>query len=237
MSYTVYLHLFPNEKTYVGITCQKVERRWRNGKGYEGQLVYDAIKKYGWDNIKHIILENGLSKEQAEEKEKYYIKKYDSLSHRNGYNIESGGYVCGSLSDETKAKISESKKGTMKGEKHWHYGKHWGDDVKNKISESHKGMKYGKGTLEKKREMFSGKKNPMYGVKLTAERKSKLQKACVDATSKAVICIETGIEYKSSAEAQRQTGINSRTICYVCNKKGYYKTAGGYHWKYREELK
>lgn len=41
--YTVYMHVFPNGKKYVGITSQDVSRRWRDGKGYEGQVVYGAI--------------------------------------------------------------------------------------------------------------------------------------------------------------------------------------------------
>ena len=50
--YTVYMHVFPNGKKYVGITSQDVSRRWRDGEGYEGQVVYGAILKYGWNNVK-----------------------------------------------------------------------------------------------------------------------------------------------------------------------------------------
>lgn len=52
-SYTVYMHTFPNGKRYVGITCQDVSRRWRDGKGYDEQAVHGAILKYGWNNIQH----------------------------------------------------------------------------------------------------------------------------------------------------------------------------------------
>lgn len=47
MAYTVYFHTFPNGKRYIGITKQEPKRRWRDGKGYEGQAVYNAILKYG----------------------------------------------------------------------------------------------------------------------------------------------------------------------------------------------
>ena len=236
MPYIVYLHRFPNNKTYIGLTQQSVERRWRDGKGYEGQPVYEAIKKYGWDNIEHVILESNLTKEQAEDAERFYIKKYSSLSHDNGYNIEKGGFAVGALSEETKKKVSMSRKGKHAGKNHWHFGQHWDEETKRKISEAHKGMKYGEETLRKKRGRFAGEKNPMYGVKMTKEHKAKLQAACVKATSKPVICIETGMIYASSAEAQRQTGINSRTICYVCNNDPRYKRAGGLHWMFREEV-
>lgn len=43
--YIVYCHIFPNGKRYVGITSQKPNERWRNGRGYKGSnAVYNAIK-------------------------------------------------------------------------------------------------------------------------------------------------------------------------------------------------
>lgn len=231
--YTVYMHTFPNRKRYVGITRQEVSRRWRDGKGYKGQVVYDAILKYGWDNIKHEILFEGLAKEQAEEKEKQLIKQYDTTSHANGYNIELGGDSTGKVSDESKRKNSEAHKGMMAGAKHWHYGQHWSDDVKKKISKAHKGMKYSEETLRKKSARFSGKGNPMYGTKMSAEHKKKLQAACVKAVSKPVVCVETGNVYDSAVQAQRETGICAGTIRNVCKHKPKYHTAGGYHWIYK----
>lgn len=232
--YTVYMHTFPNGKRYVGITCQDVKRRWRDGKGYEGQAVYGAILKYGWNNVKHEVLFEGLTKEQAEEEEKALIKRYGTTSHANGYNVELGGNATGKVSDESKRKNSESHKGLMAGEKHWNYGKHWNESVRQKISEAHRGMKYSDATLRKKRARFSGKGNPMYGTKMPAEHKKKLQAACVKACSKPVVCIETDEVYDSAAQAQRETGICASTIGNVCNHKPKYNTAGGYHWKYKE---
>ena len=50
--YSVYIHIFPNQKVYIGITKQEVKKRWKLGEGYKGQdYVYKAIKKYGWANI------------------------------------------------------------------------------------------------------------------------------------------------------------------------------------------
>lgn len=34
-NYTVYIHNFPNGKSYVGITGQLPEKRWKNGWGYK----------------------------------------------------------------------------------------------------------------------------------------------------------------------------------------------------------
>ena len=62
--FCVYRHIFPNGKSYIGITSKKPNQRWENGKGYSktGQnAIYNAIKKYGWDNIKHEILFDNLT--------------------------------------------------------------------------------------------------------------------------------------------------------------------------------
>ena len=68
IKYCVYMHIFPNQKRYIGQTCQKPERRWNNnGSGYLGKrkngeykqpLIANAIQQYGWENIKHEILFN-----------------------------------------------------------------------------------------------------------------------------------------------------------------------------------
>lgn len=46
-----------------------------------------------------------------------------------------------------------------------------------------------------------------------------------------VVCVETGIEYISTRDAWRKTGVNCSHISECVN--GKRKTAGGYHWKNR----
>lgn len=48
--------------------------------------------------------------------------------------------------------------------------------------------------------------------------------------AKKVKCVETGKEYRNSCEAERKTGISSRTIRNVCSGKGI--RAGGYKWEW-----
>lgn len=107
--YYVYIHEFPNSKTYIGITSyDNPSGRWRNGKGYESQYVYRAIKKYGWENINHKILYSNLTKEEAEQKEIELIAKYKSNNRKYGYNIANGGHVhC--VSETTKEKLRGNK--------------------------------------------------------------------------------------------------------------------------------
>ena len=68
-NYTVYMHISPSGKKYIGITGQSIERRWGNGTGYKNCISFNrAIEKYGWNNIKHIILYSGLSKKMRKQK-------------------------------------------------------------------------------------------------------------------------------------------------------------------------
>ena len=52
--------------------------------------------------------------------------------------------------------------------------------------------------------------------------------------NKPIICIETGIIYKSSCEASRKLKISQSGISLCCLNKR--KTAGGYHFKYVKEV-
>ena len=71
------------------------------------------------------------------------------------------------------------------------------------------------------------KENANWGTAID-KRKSSLTNR--EDQSRPVMCIETGIIYKSTREAERQTKIKHQNIGQACN--GKYKTAGGYHWKY-----
>lgn len=152
--YTLYAHIAPNDKIYIGITGKTVEERWRNnGSGYAVQrLFYRAIQKYGWDNIKHIVLLENLSKEVACECEKYLISKFQTNNPKHGYNVYVGG-DCGPLgiamSDETKEKLRQLNLGKRRSvetiekikQNHAHFnrGRHITEEQKQKISQANKG--------------------------------------------------------------------------------------------------
>ena len=47
-SYTIYRHISPSGKVYVGITSKKPIVRWNNGNGYKRCVLFKrAILKYG----------------------------------------------------------------------------------------------------------------------------------------------------------------------------------------------
>lgn len=115
--YSVYMHKCPNGKVYIGITSQNCCDRWKNGKGYSNNEHFkQAIAKYGWENIEHIVLHENLTKEDACRYEQEYIKKYDATNREKGYNKSIGGEYSSlgfKHSDEAKKKIGEASKGKI----------------------------------------------------------------------------------------------------------------------------
>lgn len=90
-SYCLYAHQnLTNSKVYIGIS-KNVKNRWRNKeKGYlHCDKIYNAFQKYGWDGFSHIVIEEGLSKEEAcaREHAMIFLFKFSNMS----YNITDGG--------------------------------------------------------------------------------------------------------------------------------------------------
>lgn len=108
--YCVYIHTNKlNGKKYIGITGQKPEVRWKNGKAYHDNVYFcSAIQKYGWDGFEHKILFDNLTKEEAENKEVELIKEMKTTDREYGYNIQNGGSSIGRFSEETKEKIRQA---------------------------------------------------------------------------------------------------------------------------------
>lgn len=89
--YCVYCHTCPNGKKYFGLTKQNPNRRWEQGERYKEQVFYRAIKKYGWNNIKHEIIADKLNLEDACKLEQSLIKKHKTNQKEYGYNKSIGG--------------------------------------------------------------------------------------------------------------------------------------------------
>ena len=90
----VYIHICPNDKRYVGITQKEdPKERWDSGWGYQSNAhFFNAIKKYGWNNIKHQVFKVD-TKEEMFYLEKYLIRYYNTTNPNYGYNHSSGGEV------------------------------------------------------------------------------------------------------------------------------------------------
>lgn len=110
MKYKIYMHTFPDNKSYIGQTCQKISRRLTSHRVSKNSAIYDAIETYGIDNIKTEILYNCDSVDEANRLEILSISRFDTV--RNGYNRNYGAtnHV---VSQETRDKQSKSHLGKV----------------------------------------------------------------------------------------------------------------------------
>lgn len=186
--YTVYMHVCPNDKKYIGITKQQPEKRWMKGLGYQtNEYFYRAIKKYKWDNIKHIILFKNLSKEEAELKETEIIKEYKSDIREFGYNIEKGGHI-NCVSEETKNKISKT--------------------MKEKGIYKNNPNCFKKGSIS----WIKGKHHNEKTIKKIKEKRAKQKIIC-----NKVLCVETNEKFSSAKEVELKYGFDAKSIRRVCS--------------------
>ena len=211
-NYKVYIHKFPNGKAYVGITRQEPKVRWGGGNGYvRNEYMHRAIKKYGWENIDHIILFDGLSEADACEIEKSLIKKYRTNEKEFGYNIESGGQ-CSNLAESTKQKLREA-----------HIGKSASEETREKMRASRNRF-----ISENPEEYKKIMENMMLAVEKAAELKRKpVIQYDLDGNFLAV--------WNSTREAEKVLGIHHSHIAECCNKLPKHNTAGGYRWEYADK--
>lgn len=201
---------------YVGQTCQEINKRCHNGKAYKlGTKIRQAFDEHGAENFVCIILEEGLTKEEADERERYWISCFHTIEY--GYNKAIGGPgtigVIPSL--ETKKRMSENHV-DMTGENNPMYGKHHTEETKRKISEAQKGEKsynYGK--------HFSDEHKRKIGASQPCKRVQQLTKDG-----------QFVREFSSIAEAARKTGVARSQISQCCSEKPTFVTAGNSVWRY-----
>ena len=237
-NYTVYIHVSPSGKRYIGITCQSLKRRWGDGRGYKSNKHFSrAIEKYGWDNFEHIIIAKGLDKETAKWLEIELIREWDSSNRKYGYNLSLGGESW-NCSEETRKKMSKANKG----ENNPMYGKHHSEETRKKLSEVKKGEKhhmYGKHHTEESKKKMRKPKSEEHkrriseankDKELSEETKKKMSENHADfrgknnPRAKSVICITTGRIFDAMVEGAEYYGCNKESITNCC--KGKYKSAG-----------
>lgn len=106
MGYIYLITNFENQKVYIGQTVNPILHRWREhvNDAYCGNksnsLLHRAIIKYGASNFGICLLEE-CKDDELNEKEKFYIKEYESYyTHNKGYNMTWGGGGNTKYSDE-----------------------------------------------------------------------------------------------------------------------------------------
>lgn len=211
-----------NGKKYIGMTRLDIKQRiGKGGNGYKECTVFNhAINKYGWDSFHTEILKDDMTHDEAEEYERYAIKKYNTMVP-NGYNLQSGGGVNRKVSEETRRKISEGNMGKVMAPEHIEL-----------LREINTGKVVSEETREKLREANLGKT-------LTKEHRESISKGLLQSDKRGREGI--GIEqydlegnhvasWESASAASRETGCDRRSIAKCCNRQQY--TSNGYIWRF-----
>ena len=218
-----YIENIINKKKYIGQSIC-VEDRWCKHKSALRRGIHDNVllqkdwDKYGYDCFKLVIVEK-CDEKQLDEREKYYIKKYNSLDFANGYNMTFGGKNSGvKFTDLSNHRLSISIKAAY-------------DEVLINKKRQAALNQWAKPDVKKK---IMGKNNGMYGKTHTKEAREKISNANKGRISfrrntTPVLCVELNKVFSCAAEAVKELNINSQVL-EVC--KGNRKTCGGYHWKF-----
>ena len=225
-NFTVYRHIAPNGKMYVGVTRRPPKERWDSGHGYRGQpYFWRAIQKYGWKNFEHEILLEGLTEEEASWAEEVFIECWDLTNRSKGYNLRTGG-----RKDYT-----------------------YPPDVRERMSNIKRGQRHTQETIEKIRAAHLGENNHFYGKRHTEESKAKMRRAKLgrklseetkiklrqNKPNKRMVnqidpkthqVINTFSSIRGAAD---YVGVKRSNISCCC--RGVYATSAGYYWEYADK--
>ncbi|AGE52917.1 GIY-YIG catalytic domain-containing endonuclease [Paramecium bursaria Chlorella virus CZ-2] len=210
----IYMLTFPSEKSYIGQSIRDIHKRLEEHQLPRSKCVavYNAIQKYGWENVKIDWYE--CPDEDLNFDENLLVEEMGTLAP-GGYNLMEGGGSKGRPSEESKQKMSDAQSG----EKHHMFGKEHTEKSKQKMSGAKSGEKcymFGKEhteeTKKKQSEANSGEKN---------STSKKVYKYTLDGTY-----VDS---YASGGEAARALGKTYGTWISAC-ARGDRKDAYGFKW-------
>jgi|APGre2960657404_1045060.scaffolds.fasta_scaffold30037_3 group I intron endonuclease len=231
----IYKITSPSNKVYIGQTTNYAKRysAYKNHKCKRQPKLYNSLNKYGFENHKiELILECLESELNYYERyyQEYYNSVLDGLNLRYTATTDKSGF----MSNETKQKMSDSKKGIVFTDewkenlgKVWKGRKHT-EETKLKMSLASKGKKKSSEHIAKLWQNQKGAKMPK-----RSEATKQLQ-SLNNGKNRAVLQYDLDMnfiaEYRSAMEATRQLGI-SRNITSCC--QGKLKQSGGFIWRYK----
>lgn len=213
-----------NKKCYVGITKHTFEKRYDYKNWWESgsvnRLLRKSVLKYGIENFTVIILEDNICMTQLEEREKVYIKLFNSFVP-NGYNLTTGGNYKYQISKESIEKSIISRR-----ERFLKYGSSQKGKPRNpesirKMNETQK-RQYAEGTRQP---WNKGKKiGKMSEQAVLNSAKAHLKKVASYDKDGNLVKIYEGLKFT------KDDGFNPAQVCLVC--KGNAKTHRGFVFKY-----
>lgn len=177
----IYKITSPTNRIYIGQSKDCETRRMYYIKlKCVGQVkLYHSIKKYGWEKHKFEVIHT-CEPNQLDNLEIYYIEKFKTFNSKYGLNLRKGGTNgkhskeslikmsnakrVENLSDETRRRLSESKKGS----KNPFYKKEFSKEHRENLSKAGKGRKMSE---ESKKKLSESRK----GIVFSEEHKNNLR--------------------------------------------------------------
>lgn len=165
-----------NGKIYIGKHIDKSETGFDDYMG-SGIKIIMAQKKYGKENFTKEILEECVL-DNIDEREKFWIKKFNSTNRDIGYNITSGGDGGDTLTTHPDLNLIKQKMSKSSPRRSgWHHS----EQTKEKISKINLGRKLNRVITEEQRreisERLKGKNNPNFGKHKTVEERRIIKEA------------------------------------------------------------
>lgn len=230
-----------NGKIYIGQDSKNKEYYYGSGKA-----IIRSIKKYGKENFKKEILESVLTIEELNEREIYWISKFNSSDRKIGYNISKGG-----SEGDRQSGYNIVKKGIYQ---YWvdKYGKEEAEirleNKKEKLRKQNKkrkdsGWKHSKESIESIREFAKNRivsdetrrKMSEYrtGMKYSVETVMRMSMSKKDIGNKPILQLSKSGEFIKEWKSQSEVKeILDLGIWNALN--GISKTSGGYKWEYKK---
>ena len=272
--YIYYIHNIENDKYYIGQTTRGFNKRYpykgkgikrvyktlkkdeERGKHISKSLLKD-IEKFGYKAFKiNKIVDVAFSKEELDDKEEFYIQKFNSI--KNGYNFNHGGQ--GKRNKLDYKKREKYKKATMKllnkmkklaeegneeailflnkreenMKKAYTVSKKKFKKLKKIIKENDTENELYKNEMQRRKAISNTKKDRMFKLKDLAFNKNdenalnELKRILKQ--SRGVLCVEDNKKFFSAKDAGDYYSLDPSGILKAA--KGKLKTCGGYTWKF-----
>ena len=220
-----------NNLIYIGLTSTSLQlRRKRHyNEAFSNKANSDfhkALQEFKEKDFSWEIIEDNIPIEQLGEREKYWIKYYDS--YHNGYNMNSGGANGDNFRNWRKdnpelasyyAKLGNQKMKEIL-QKNPQLEQKRKENAKNSCINYYNAHK--EEVKQKSYETYLKHKEIANKNLIEANKKR----------SKKVLCVETGIIYESASEAARKNNLSQGNLSAVC--RGEREICGKKHWKYIE---
>lgn len=220
----IYKITSPNNKVYIGqaVDIEDRKKHYRLLHNYcIGPKIYNSLLKYGWEAHKHELIEECLI-ENLDEREEFHKTQFiEQFGWKKALFCQIKDSKGGYRNKKTKAKISKTWQNKSQKEL---------EIINEKRRIGNLGKKKpgaGRGKYTKKEKIALGKRS-YYKSK---EFLDKLRKPILQLDKINLYLIK---EFHSITQASKENNIKQGDISKVCS--GKQKTAGGYIWKYKENL-